>query len=290
MITWITTVGWSPFAVINPIWAYCKEYFEIPTKIILLYSQNERIEKNMEIIKKYIVPILEEYSEGKFDRNNVIPKIIESEELKVYADALKGIIESEIVLKPDKIILDMTPGRKYMSAINVYYGLKVSSTVPIQVLYLYLEENVYQEKPFPITPIFQNNLTDIIEFTDIFTRKFEEISIDEKRSDTLNIDNKEPEKSFLESEDSKLKKEIYVLLAIYNGFKSKSKIGKFLDHKKTSIQNFQLTQLLNDLTKQNLIMVKNMSNASTTFVGYNLTESGTTKLQEFYQSSIPKGV
>ena len=29
MITWITTVGWSPFAVINPVWVYCKEFKEV---------------------------------------------------------------------------------------------------------------------------------------------------------------------------------------------------------------------------------------------------------------------
>ena len=58
MIIWITTVGWSPFAVINPIWAYCKENDECPNKIILIYTPFKKIKFNLDICQRYISEIL----------------------------------------------------------------------------------------------------------------------------------------------------------------------------------------------------------------------------------------
>ena len=47
MIIWITTVGWSHFTVINPIWAYCKENDECLDKVILMYTQFEGNKLNL---------------------------------------------------------------------------------------------------------------------------------------------------------------------------------------------------------------------------------------------------
>ena len=49
IITWITTIGWSSFAVINPIWAYCKENEEYPDKIIIIHTPHEQIKNNLHI-------------------------------------------------------------------------------------------------------------------------------------------------------------------------------------------------------------------------------------------------
>ncbi|KKL10244.1 hypothetical protein LCGC14_2557780 [marine sediment metagenome] len=174
MITWITTVGWSPFAVINPVWAYCKEFKEWPSRFILINTKNERIRKNLTLVKSYLKEIAWGYSNENFLDKNIVTHQIDDEDIQNYANTLKKIISKEIDRNPNKIILDMTPGRKYMSAINVYYGLQ-RSNIPIQVFYLHLEESRYQDIPYPLTPITKNDLVDIIDSTEIFTKNIDEL-------------------------------------------------------------------------------------------------------------------
>ncbi|MHA1285037.1 MAG: hypothetical protein ACTSQP_21255 [Promethearchaeota archaeon] len=175
MIVWITTVGWSAFAVINPLWAYCKKYKDFPNKIILIHTPNNKIDENLDICKRYIKEILETYNGAKFNKNQIIEEKIENDSFKLYANVLKEIILKEISQKPKKIILDTTPGRKYMSALNVIYALKIKD-IPIQALYLYLYENIYQNIPYPLTPIIKNDLFDIMKFS----FKFEENNKNER--------------------------------------------------------------------------------------------------------------
>ncbi|MHA1755978.1 MAG: hypothetical protein ACTSVV_04350 [Promethearchaeota archaeon] len=163
MIIWITTVGWSPFAVINPLWAYCKNYKEIPDKIILIHTPYEKIKENLNICKRYISEILKTYNEKGLNEIFIIEEEIENDSLELYANMLKKIIHREIYQKPKKIILDITPGRKYMSAINLIFASRIENLV-IQAFYLYLYENFYQNIPYPLTPIIKNNLIDIMEF------------------------------------------------------------------------------------------------------------------------------
>jgi len=163
LIIWITTVGWSPFAVINPFWAYCKSYKEILNKIILIHTPYEKIKENLNICKRYINEILKTYSEKGLNEIFIIEEEIEDDSLELYANMLKRIIHREIHQKPKKIILDITPGRKYMSAINLIFASRIENMV-IQVFYLYLHENIYQNIPYPLTPIIKNNLIDVMEF------------------------------------------------------------------------------------------------------------------------------
>ena len=90
MIIWITTVGWSPFAVINPIWAYCKENEKTPDKLFLLHTENMKVLKNVETCKKYLNEILREYSNNNFKEENLIKYQIENESYEIYSIAMKG--------------------------------------------------------------------------------------------------------------------------------------------------------------------------------------------------------
>ena len=93
MITWITTVGWSPFAVINPIWAYCKENEEYPDKIIIIYSPDERVKYNLNICKRFITEILKSYNGKNFSINSIKEEEIMNDSIELYADRLSRIIE-----------------------------------------------------------------------------------------------------------------------------------------------------------------------------------------------------
>jgi len=264
MTTWITTVGWSPFAVINPIWAYCKEYIDLPEKVILIHTQNRQIEINLDLVRRYVFEIMRVYSKLSFKKENIVVKTIQSEDVQTYADNLRAVITSEIKNKPKKIILDMTPGRKYMSAINVYYGLK-DTTVPIQVFYLHLEESKYQDVPYPLTPITKNALIDIVESTEVFTDKMEGFEDDEKTNQIREV---------LPNLDEEEKYIVLALMAISLGFQSVSKISKYFYDLRTQINSSTLKQVLFNCKKKKFIGSKMMKNKSTEFQGYYLISEG----------------
>ena len=265
MITWITTVGWSHFAVINPIWAYCKENDECPNKIILIYTPFEKIRDNLKFCQLYISEILKVYNGNKLNEDSIIIEEIENDNIEVYADKLNKIIEREKNLKPDKIILDITPGRKYMSAINVYYGYNLKD-IPIQVLYLHLEESKYQDVPFPLAPIINNELIDILESTEVFSTdisKLSKISMErDKDGNTYDF------------EDEEAIKEYVILLSIDNEFNTKTKIRKYSYGNEIAIRGHELDKFLKGLIARNLIDQKSVINNNQKFKLYSLTNKG----------------
>lgn len=274
MIIWITTVGWSPFAVINPIWAYCKENDECPNKIILIYTPIERIKHSLNICSRYISEILKTYNGKHLKEDSIIIEEIENDNIEIYADKLNKIIEREKNRKPDKIILDMTPGRKYMSAINVYYGYNLKDT-PIQVFYLHLEESRYQDVPYPLTPVIQNELTDILESTEIFSTdisKLPEIYTEE--------DKKENDLYF---KDAEAKKEYLILLSIDIEFNTKTKIRKYTFGNQIIIRGHELDKLLKGLITRDLVAQNSVINNNQKFKLYNLTDKGKDFLMELKQ-------
>jgi predicted transcriptional regulator len=274
MIIWITTVGWSPFAVINPIWAYCKENDECPNKIILIFTPFKKIKFNLDICQRYISEILKAYNGKKLNKDSIIIEEIENDNIEIYADRLNKIIERERNLKIDKIILDMTPGRKYMSAINVYYGYNLKDT-PIQVFYLHLEESKYQDVPYPLTPIIKNELMDILESTEIFSTdisKLPEISIQ---------GDKEGNDYYFKDEEAK--KEYLILLSIDSGFNTKTKIRKYTYTNQIIICGHELDKILKGLITRNLVDQKSVINDNQKFKLYNLTDKGKNILMELKQ-------
>ncbi len=118
MKIWITTVGWSPFAVFNTLWFAIVRDSYIPDKIYLIW--NSKVENNKEIIKKYLNALNESYG---FNLKVVEYKIEREENFKEF---IKGL--SDIILKEKKynneIAIDITPGRKFMSAFSMFAGLE----------------------------------------------------------------------------------------------------------------------------------------------------------------------
>ena len=274
MITWITTVGWNPFAVINPIWAYCKENDEYPNKIILIYTPFERIKYNLEICQRYISEILKAYNGKKSNEDSIIIEEIENDKIEIYADRLNKIIEREKNLKLDKIILDMTPGRKYMSAINVYYGYNLKHT-PIQVFYLHLEESKYQDVPYPLAPIIKNELIDILESTEIFSTDISKLHEISTQGD------KEGNDYYFKDEEAK--KEYLILLSIDSGFNTKTKIRKYTFANQIIIRGHELDKILKGLITRNLVDQKSVINNNQKFKLYNLADKGKNILMELKQ-------
>ena len=270
MITWITTVGWSPFAVINPIWAFCKEYEEYPDKIILIYTPSEMIKNNLKVCKQYITEILKFYNGNHLNKKLIIDEVIDNDNIELYADRLSKVIERENNLRPNKIILDMTPGRKYMSAINVYYGYNFNET-QIQVFYLHLEESKYQDIPYPLCPIIKNELIDILESTEIFSKDLEKPSEKEwKKGVEVELGNH----TLDTIEDDDKKKEYLTLLSIKKNFNTKTKIRKFTFGYDTVIRGHELDKILKGLITMGYVMANSIVNNNQKYIIYDLTKQG----------------
>ncbi|MHA1327661.1 MAG: hypothetical protein ACTSRH_10125 [Promethearchaeota archaeon] len=160
MRIWITTVGWSYFAVINTLWAACfmeKDAF-IPEKVILLNNgkQNEEIRQNVGIVENWIKKILRQYEV----EDVIIEKVdIKENDIKGFHNILRSLIEKH---SNDTIAIDMTPGRKYMSSIAMGLAL-ASKSVVNKLYYLHLEKQEYQDRPLMRIPLAFQSLINILE-------------------------------------------------------------------------------------------------------------------------------
>ena len=161
MKVWISTVGWSPFAVINPLWAACyfnRENF-VPEKVILLnnQNQNESVKKNYGIVEAWLTRIINEYGV----REPIIESVEANESnMKEYAQTFQQVIEKHL---KDEIAIDMTPGRKFMSGIAMWYASQPKSNIA-KLYYLQLWGRKYQNVPFIKIPMVNQKLINIKEF------------------------------------------------------------------------------------------------------------------------------
>jgi hypothetical protein len=160
MKVWISTVGWSSFAVINPLWAACffeNELHFVPEKVVLLNNAGEDpvIKKNLEIVKPWIIRILKEYGINEPEIESV-----EANEgnMNDFVDVFNRIIKK---YRDDQIAIDMTPGRKFMSSIAMNIAVKHQVE---KLFYLQLWGREYLNRPFIMIPFPNQKLINILEF------------------------------------------------------------------------------------------------------------------------------
>jgi len=153
--TWVSMVGSSVFAVVNPVWASCRSGY-VPDAVYLL--ANRKVMDNLERVEKILRAIISEY--GKEPEIRVIE--LAETDFRGIASAVGGVIKRE-KLTGSEVAVDMTPGRKFMSAIMMYSGLGEDVEVKAdRVYYLHLEEsNRYSERPWIRIPAVYQNLYDM---------------------------------------------------------------------------------------------------------------------------------
>lgn len=153
MRVWITNVDRrSPFATINPIWAACLLRKFVPEKVVLI--KNELVEENTAFAKHWIERIIEECGvKPVFEE-----QLASEDDLNAYATTLTRIIQGE--LKDNEVALDITPGRKFMSACMMSAGLKFKVA---RLYYLHLADYSYMDLPFVLIPFHLQRLKDVRE-------------------------------------------------------------------------------------------------------------------------------
>lgn len=157
MKVWITTVGKSPFAVINPIWMVCRKGEFIPERVYLIW--NNAVMDIKKAVEGSIKIILKNYGVSE-------PEIIADESVKVreddfkrFKEVLRDICNKELE-EGNEVAIDMTPGRKFMSALSMALGFRKLNPVH-RVYYLHLIDQRYQNKPLILIPFALQKLYDM---------------------------------------------------------------------------------------------------------------------------------
>lgn len=131
MKVWITTVGSSPFAVINTMWAACELDDFVPEKVYMIYD--DKMLGNLELTKKWILRLIKEYGKEVV----IEEKKCDEYDFKAYSKLVHSLILSE-KKEGNCIAIDITPGRKIMSAFSMFHGL--FEGVAEKVYYLHLDK------------------------------------------------------------------------------------------------------------------------------------------------------
>ncbi len=295
--TWITTVGWSSYAVINPIWAYCKENEKEnkknPDKIILLFSkENHQIKKNVEKCKNTIFKILKNYSDPQFKLENIIECPFEKEDIDVYAEKLLDVIKKEIGLNADKIILDMTPGRKYMSALNMIYGNSdFKSEVIIYVLYFYLEDNKYINVPYPMIPTIKNYSIDIFDYSNIFPKDLKSFIGTDQMQDEIKVNLiKIFKRKYIENDKNQQElNEFLILFAIFLKNDSITQIFYFIKNQDKELNRSVIREFINDFKNKEYILISEVVKNKLSYKSNKLTQKGHERLMVLINQFLSKG-
>ncbi len=149
---WIAFIGSSPFAVINTIWAACREAGYVPDHAVFMINR-ELNEEWIDIVRHWVPRILEEYGvEDPLLSTHMVEETgfqMICEEYRAHLFDLKA---------NDEVAVDITPGRKYMSAIAMEMGLSMNAD---HVYYLHLTDNRYHNIPYPIVPLHRHELIDM---------------------------------------------------------------------------------------------------------------------------------
>lgn len=154
MKTWISIIGSSPFAVINTMWAACKLDNYVPERVLFIVNRNLK-EKDTKTVYWWTKELLRGYGveDPIFEE-----KIVEEDDFGDIEDVFRHNISS--LKQEGAVAVDITPGRKYMSAIAMHCGLAGGAS---HVYYLHLKDFDYQNSPFPLIPIQKQRLIDMKE-------------------------------------------------------------------------------------------------------------------------------
>ena len=188
---WITFVGGSFPAFTNPIWYAIEQEKLRLSQIYCFVNRSKHILDNYHQFTKFIVPLTQTYGIPT-------PKITKIDFEETDFPTLEEKIKELLLDLQDQsnIALDMTPGRKYMSALLLFHGSRVKRENPNikRMYYLHLADFSYQNFQLPLIPFPVLKLYDFFNIKkmskersklDIKPSSDEEISFSIPRSDLI---------------------------------------------------------------------------------------------------------
>jgi len=145
---WITTSSTNPEAVLNPLIAACEQGF-VPDR--LYHLESDDIAEEMSQVRDVAQTVVKRYGDKDLQINNTsVPSDPDFDLIHTY---IKSSIED--IEEDDTIAVDITPGRKFMTAITFATGLQNGAD---HVYYLYLNPRryglLYPELPRTATTLY----------------------------------------------------------------------------------------------------------------------------------------
>lgn len=155
---WVTVVGWSPMAVVNTLWQACEQGLA-PTHIYLLGSlEQPQVQRSLQEVERYLRAILPEFGVP----NPVIEtRPIDEDDLLGFRQTLNRTL-LDARQQCQQVVLDITAGRKYMSAFGLALGRRADLNLE-RLYYNHLYERRYEHVPHPLIPRWQQRLYNLLE-------------------------------------------------------------------------------------------------------------------------------
>lgn len=154
---WVTTASPTIEAVVNPLTAACTDAEYIPSVVRILDNPDVR-----EDSKQAAGLIKNSIAAHSGDEPTVEFVTIDSERdfediVAYHRDAIEKASEAGA-----SVAIDVTPGRKFMSAIAFQAGIQFGAD---HVYYLYLDSSDYYDRVYPDLP---RPGVDLVDFTEVF--------------------------------------------------------------------------------------------------------------------------
>jgi len=148
MNVWITTAGTSPFAAINSIWAAVQHKKFIPGKVHILANEFVIEQNYLEKVVKGCEIISNEYDFSL----EILTHCFTETDFSSYANLLESLVAKE-KKAGNNVAIDMTPGRKFMSAISMYLGVGPDIKFKADLIYYHhLLDLSFGNLPYPLIP------------------------------------------------------------------------------------------------------------------------------------------
>lgn len=154
---WVTTASPTIEAVINPLTAACTEAGYVPNEVRIL--DNPDVRDDSELAADLIEQIVTAHGAPEPTIEFVtIDSERDFEDIVAYHR--QAIAEAQAANTP--VAIDVTPGRKFMSAIAFQAGIQFDAD---HVYYLYLHSSDYYDRCYPDLP---RTGVDLVDFTEVF--------------------------------------------------------------------------------------------------------------------------
>ena len=158
MNIWISNVSITRFAGVNTLWAAITKDGYIPERVHLLADEVVRQKGHLDQAIADVSTLIKGYGRPV---ESITHDIVEIEFMKL-AEGLRNIVYDE-KQTGNTVAIDMTPGRKYMSAFAMYMGVAKDLTHKAdRIYYLHIQDlKQHRGKPFPLIPSSLMTLYDI---------------------------------------------------------------------------------------------------------------------------------
>jgi len=154
---WVTTASPTIEAVINPLTAACTEADYVPDVVRILDNPDiaDASDRATELIRTVVAAHGD--SEPTIDHVTVDSERNFTEIVDYHRQAIEDARDNDAA-----VAIDVTPGRKFMSAIAFQAGIQFEAD---HVYYLYLDSSDYYDRVYPDLP---RPGVELVDFTEVF--------------------------------------------------------------------------------------------------------------------------